>query len=141
MWNQSKAILTHISDAMLIRPDRSLDLLQGIVVFLGFYHYFCIAHGQFNHLTHMASSLIADMRLDRPRARPPPRKKHPEGMNPEEPRAMLNDERRAILAVWYINSWFVSFTTSFKPLLLTSSVTANVPQQRCRSVWEGELTW
>ncbi|KAK0392250.1 hypothetical protein NLU13_1746 [Sarocladium strictum] len=104
MWNQSRLLLRHISDSMFMRPDKSLDLLQGIIVFLGFYHYFCIAHGHFNHLTHLASSLIADMRLDRPTARPPTRKGHPRGMNPEEPRAMLNDERRAILAVWYMNS-------------------------------------
>ncbi|KAH7320675.1 hypothetical protein B0I35DRAFT_459447 [Stachybotrys elegans] len=104
MWNQSKLLLRHISDSVFMHPDRSLDLLQAIVVFLGFYHYFCFAHGHFNSLTHLASSMIADMRLDRPRAALPPRKKYPQGIDPEEPRAMSNDERRAILAVWYINS-------------------------------------
>ncbi|KAL3477188.1 hypothetical protein BJX99DRAFT_226520 [Aspergillus californicus] len=108
MWNQSRLLLRHISDAVFMRSDRSLDLLQGIIVFLGFYHYFCFAHGQFNNLAHMASSMIADMRLDRPRARP--LRKYPHGIDPEEPRAMSNDERRALLAVWYINSsWAVAF--------------------------------
>ncbi|KAL2808906.1 hypothetical protein BJX63DRAFT_407635 [Aspergillus granulosus] len=104
MWNQSRLLLQHISDSVFMRLDRSLDLLQGIIVFLGFYHYFCFAHGHFNNLAHLASSMIADMRLDRPPARPPLRKKYPQGIDPEEPRAMSNDERRAILAVWYINS-------------------------------------
>ncbi|KAL4923642.1 uncharacterized protein BDV17DRAFT_234522 [Aspergillus undulatus] len=104
MWNQSRLLLRHISDSVFMRPDRSLDLLQAIIAFLGFYHYFCFAHGHFNNLAHLASSMIADMRLDRPRARQPLRKKYPQGIVPEEPRAMSNDERRAILAVWYIDS-------------------------------------
>ncbi|KAL3488949.1 hypothetical protein BJX62DRAFT_239533 [Aspergillus germanicus] len=104
MWNQSELLLQQISGSVFMRADRSLDLLQGIIVFLGFYHYFCFAHGHFNNLAHLASSIIADMRLDRPRARPRLRRRHPRGIDPEEPREMSNDERRAILAVWYINS-------------------------------------
>lgn len=106
MWNQSKLLLRQISNAFM-GPDRSLDLLQGLIVFLGFYHYFCFAHGHFNNLAHLASSMIADMRLDRPRTRAPS-KKCISGIDPEEPRAILNDERRAILAAWYINSRFVA---------------------------------
>ncbi|SPO06808.1 uncharacterized protein DNG_09502 [Cephalotrichum gorgonifer] len=51
------------------------------------------------------------MRLDRPRGRPALRNKGLQGVDPEEPRAMSNDERRAILAVWYLNS---SFAVVFK---------------------------
>lgn len=108
MWNQSRTLLRHISDAVFMGSDRSLDLLQGIIVFLGFYHYFCFAHGHFNNLAHLASSMIADMRLDRPWTRPASRNKCPRGIDPEQPREMSNDERRAILAVWYINSRFVA---------------------------------
>jgi hypothetical protein len=107
MWNQSKLLLRYISDSTFTHSDRSLDLLQGIIVFLGFYHYFCFAHGHFNSLTHLAVSMLADMRLDRPRAKLPSRKKYPHGIDPEEPKAISNDERRAILAVWYICSRFV----------------------------------
>ncbi|KAL2783518.1 hypothetical protein BJX66DRAFT_318409 [Aspergillus keveii] len=104
MWNQSRMLLRQISGSVFMRSDRSLDLLQGIIVFLGFYHYFCFAHGHFNNLAHLASSMVADMRLDRPRARELSRKRYLRGIDPEEPREMSNDERRAILAVWYINS-------------------------------------
>ncbi|KAL3450209.1 hypothetical protein BJX65DRAFT_271605 [Aspergillus insuetus] len=111
MWNQSRILLRQISCSVFMRSDRSLDLLQGIIVFLGFYHYFCFAHGHFNNLAHLVSSMVTDMRLDRPRARPPLRKRYPRGIDPEEPRAMSNDERRAILAVWYINS---SYAVAFR---------------------------
>lgn len=123
MWNQSRLLLQHISDTVFLRPDRSLDLLQGIIVFLGFYHYFCFAHGHFNNLAHLASSMIADMRLDRPRDRLPLRKKYSQGIDPEDPRPMLNDERRAILAVWYINSRFV--TSPYPMNLLTYRIVAD----------------
>jgi hypothetical protein len=108
MWNQSRMLLRQISGSVFMRSDRSLDLLQGIIVFLGFYHYFCFAHGHFNNLAHLASSMVADMRLDRPRARELSRKRYLRGIDPEEPREMSNDERRAILVVWYINSRFVA---------------------------------
>ncbi|KEZ45802.1 hypothetical protein SAPIO_CDS1616 [Scedosporium apiospermum] len=111
MWNQSRLLLRQISEALFMGPDRSLDLLQSIIVFLGFFHYFCFAHGHFSSLAHLASSMIVDMRLDRPRSRPAFRNKGLQGIDPEEPRATSNDERRAILAVWYLNS---SFAVAFK---------------------------
>ncbi|KAK7413663.1 hypothetical protein QQX98_007445 [Neonectria punicea] len=109
MWNQSRLLLRQISDAVFMGPDRSLDLLQSVIVFLGFFHYFCFAHGPFSSLAHLASSMIVDMRLDRPRGKPANQRL--QGIDPEEPRAMLNDERRAVLAVWYLNS---SFAVAFK---------------------------
>lgn len=108
MWDQSRLLLRQISDTIFMGPDRSLDLLQSVIVFLSFFHYFCFAHGHFNTLSHLASSMIADMRLDRPRGRPALGNNGLQGIDPEEPRAMSNDERRAVLAVWYLNSRFVA---------------------------------
>lgn len=119
MWNQSRVLLRQISDTVFMSPDRSLDLLQSVIVFLGFFHYFCFAHGHFNSLAHLASSMIVDMRLDRPRDRPALRNKGLQGIDPEEPRAMLNDERRAVLAVWYLNSRFVALYHADYPTSLT----------------------
>ncbi|KPM46317.1 hypothetical protein AK830_g26 [Neonectria ditissima] len=111
MWGQSRLLLRQISDAVFTGPDRSLDLLQSVIVFLGFFHYFCFAHGNFNTLAHLASSMIAEMRLDRPRGRPALRNESLRGIDPEAPKEMSNDERRAVLAVWYLNS---SFAVAFK---------------------------
>lgn len=118
MWSQSRLLLRQISDTVFTGPDRSLDLLQSVIVFLGFFHYFCFAHGHFNSLAHLASSMIVDMRLDRPRDRPALRNKSLQGIDPEEPRAMLNDERRAVLAVWYLNSRFAALYPADYPTSL-----------------------
>jgi hypothetical protein len=60
---QGRAVMQHIFDAILMRSERSLDLLQGILVFLGSYHYHCMAHAQFNNLIRLAISLVEDLKL------------------------------------------------------------------------------
>ena len=108
MWGQMRAVLHHLSDAVIIRSERSLDLLQGIVVLLGYYHYYCLAHGQFNNLTHLTISMIGDMGLDR---RTKPRQSAPlSTMDPEEPRAMTNEEKRSLVGAWYMGSKWVGLT-------------------------------
>lgn len=102
MWGQSRAVMQHISDAVIMRSERSLDLLQGIIVFLGYYHYYCLAHGQFSNLTHLAISMIGDMGLER-------RTKLREtalysAMDPEERRVITNEERRCLVGAWYMGS-------------------------------------
>ncbi|KAH6867476.1 hypothetical protein B0T10DRAFT_524414, partial [Thelonectria olida] len=102
MWEYKQAIMQHISDAVILKSERSLDLLQGILVFLGYYNYYCLAHGQFNNLTHLAHSMIGDIGLDRD-VRPRERNQY-EAMDPKEPKARTNEERRALVGVWYMSS-------------------------------------
>lgn len=120
MWGQSRAVIKHIGDAMLMRSERSLDLLQGILVFLGFYHYFCMSHAHFNNLAHLALSLVGDMGLSGPprsmgdevddgggcRARVVPRhQREVVSHATDEPAPQrTNEERRVLLGVWYTNS-------------------------------------
>ena len=95
MWAQSRTVLRHFADAVILRSERSLDLLQGLLVFLGYYQYFCLAHGQFHNLAHLIISMIGDMALDR---RIKPRQNAPYlGMDPEEPRTTSNEERRVVV--------------------------------------------
>lgn len=102
MWGQSRTVLQYISDAVIMRSERSLDLLQGILVFLGYYHYYCLAHGQFNNLAHLLISMIGDMGLDRPTE---PRERAPyTALDPKEPKAMTNEERRVLVGAWYMGS-------------------------------------
>ena len=131
MWAQSRAVMQHISDAVIMRSERSLDLLQGILVFLGYYHNYCLAHGQFNNLTHLAVSMIGDMGLDRsprPHDRPPR-----STMDPEEPKTMTNEERRAVVGVWYMGSKCVY-------LFLRMTRKLRYPQQRCALVQQIRFT-
>ncbi len=102
---QMYRIMQHLSEYMLLRSERSLDLLQGLLVILGWYHHHCLMHAQMNNLMHLAISLLADLGLNR----------HPSlaertklmVLNPPEPKPRTNEERRVLLGVWYMSSWFV----------------------------------
>lgn len=104
MWAQGYGVMSHISEHVLMRSERSLDLLQGIIVVLGWYHYHCLMHAQLNNLAHLAMSLTADLGLNR----------HPAVTErvrlvkltalPEAPIVPTSEERRALLGVWYLSS-------------------------------------
>ncbi|KAH7382744.1 hypothetical protein DE146DRAFT_240606 [Phaeosphaeria sp. MPI-PUGE-AT-0046c] len=100
---QSRAVMEHISDAILMRSERSLDLLQGILVFLGFYHYHCMAHAQLNNLIRLAISLVEDLELSSC-SKSQRRKGQLPLVRAEEPMFRTNEEKRALLGVWYISS-------------------------------------
>ncbi|QKX59327.1 uncharacterized protein TRUGW13939_06459 [Talaromyces rugulosus] len=99
---QSRAVMEHISNAILMRSERSLDLLQGILVFLGSYHYHCMAHAQFNNLIRLAVSLVEDMDLSTcPKSQ---QRSQLPLVRAEEPVSRTNEEKRALLGVWYMSS-------------------------------------
>ncbi|KFY41583.1 hypothetical protein V495_04881 [Pseudogymnoascus sp. VKM F-4514 (FW-929)] len=100
---QSRAVMEQISNAILMRSERSLDFLQGILVFLGSYHYHCMAHAQFNNLIRLAVSLVEDMDLSTfPKSQQ--RRSHMPLVRAEEPVYRTNEEKRALLGVWYMSS-------------------------------------
>lgn len=103
MRGQSRAVIQHISHAIFTRSERSLDLLQCILVILGYYHYFCMTHAHFNNLVHLALSLIGDMDLSTYPVAQERRNQLPL-MRSEEPKARTNEERRTIAGVWYMSS-------------------------------------
>ena len=103
MRGQSRAVMEHISNAILMRSERSLDLLQGILVFLGSYHYHCMAHAQFNNLIRLAVSLVEDMDLSTCPKSQQKRRQLPL-VRGEEPVSRTYEEKRALLGVWYMSS-------------------------------------
>ncbi|KAK7995879.1 hypothetical protein PG991_015346 [Apiospora marii] len=102
MRAQSFRIMKHIADYMLVRSERSLEMLQAILLVLGWYHYHCMMHSQMSNLSHLATSLCADLGINRPPGL------HERTrllvLNPEQPKARTNDERRALCGAWYVNS-------------------------------------
>ena len=98
----SRAVMEYISDAMLMKSERSLDLLQGILIFLGTYHYHCMAHTQFNNLVRLAVSLVEDLEIG---TCPKSQKKIQLPLaRAEKPMSRTNEEKRALLGVWYMSS-------------------------------------
>jgi len=102
MQYQMYRIMLHISDHILMRSERSLDLLQGLVVILGWYHHHCLMHSQMNNLLHLAVSMLSDLGFNKQ----PTLAERTRLMvlNPLEPSPRTNDERRALLGVWYLSS-------------------------------------
>lgn len=102
MRAQMYALKKHISDYVLIRSERSMDLLLGIIVILGWYQYHCFTHAQLHNLLSLAVSLVGELGLNR----------HPvihEGTRvmaaqPPAPSNRSNEERRAFIGVWFLVS-------------------------------------
>ncbi|KAK3945221.1 hypothetical protein QBC46DRAFT_371581 [Diplogelasinospora grovesii] len=102
MRAQMYKLVEYASEHVLLRSERSLDLLQGLIVMMGWYHYHCLMHAQMNNLLHLATSLAADLGLNR----------HPKlqertslmVLYPDEPPPRTNEERRALLGVWFLTS-------------------------------------
>lgn len=120
MRAQMYALKKHISDYMLIRSERSMDLLLGIIVILGWYQYHCFAHAQLHNLLSLAISLVGEMGLNR----------HPvihEGTRlmaaqPPAPSARNSEEQRAFLGVWFLASSMSTVFGRIDPMRYTSYV-------------------
>ncbi|RFU34760.1 hypothetical protein B7463_g1534, partial [Scytalidium lignicola] len=102
MHGQMYLITQHISENVLMRSERSLDLVQGILVLLGYYHYHCLLHAQFHNLVQLAASIISSMDLNRS-PRSPNRTQLLKSNSGKFP-SRTNDERRALIGVWYMSS-------------------------------------
>ncbi|KAI1205588.1 uncharacterized protein F4807DRAFT_442303 [Annulohypoxylon truncatum] len=103
MRAQNYFILKHISEHMLMRSERSLEILQSILLVLGYYHYHCMVHAQMNNLIGLANSLTADLGINRnPELQE--RTKLLQTNSEAPPPVRTNEERRALCGVWYMTS-------------------------------------
>ena len=98
-------LINHVADYMLLRAERSLDLLYGLLTILSWYHHHCMMHAQLGNLLHLATSLACDLNL----TRPPRIAERTDLMvlNPNIPSPRTNDERRVLLGLWYLRSSYV----------------------------------
>jgi hypothetical protein len=105
MQAQMYIFMSRMADHILVRSERSLDLLSAIVVVLGWNHYHCPLHTQLNNLLSLAIALTAELDL---RQEPGRRKScRIAALGPEEGKIRTNSERRLLLGVWYLSSWYV----------------------------------
>ncbi len=93
MRSQNYFVMRHISEQMMMGSERSLELLQSILLVLGYYHYHCMIHSQMNNLIALANSLVADLGINKP-------------PDPQDKARLLagNAEKRALCGVWYMTS-------------------------------------
>lgn len=103
MRAQNYIITRHLSEEMMLRSGRSLELLQAVLLVLGYYHYHCMMHAQMNNLAALANTLAADLGINRApelQERTKLLLHHPEATRPR-----TNEEIRTLCGVWYMNSW------------------------------------
>lgn len=102
MRAQMYHLMRHIADHMLIRSERSLDLLLGILVIAAWYQYHCFMHAQLNNLIALAITLVGELGLHRsPTAL---ERTNLMVVKPFIPERRTNEERRALLGVWFLSS-------------------------------------
>lgn len=85
--SQVSHLMGFLTQQMLLRADRSLDILSGILTILAWHHFHCLRHSQLNNLLSLADGLIADLGLGK------------------EAKETTNEERRLVLGAWYLKSW------------------------------------
>ncbi|EKJ78550.1 hypothetical protein FPSE_01274 [Fusarium pseudograminearum CS3096] len=130
MRAQMYHLMKHIADHMLIRSERSLDLLLGIIVIVTWYQYHCFMHAQLNNLIALATTLVGELGLNRS----PVVNERTSLMVviPFQPKTRTNEERRALLGVWYLSS---SMAVGFQRI---ESMRYTRYGQSCLSVLEQE---
>ncbi|KAL1798757.1 hypothetical protein ACET3X_002794 [Alternaria dauci] len=108
-----KDLMQQISERMLINGEKSLDLLQGMLVFSNWYNPHLFAPPSHNVLLHLTMALTHDLDIDRA---PGFCEKvtlmaasQAHGV-PQPAKVVTNDERRAVLGTFYLTSQiFTSF--------------------------------
>ncbi|KAK4641282.1 hypothetical protein QC761_611000 [Podospora bellae-mahoneyi] len=103
---QMQHIMDHVADRMFRQAERSIDLLMGIVVVLGWYHYHCMRHSQLNNLLCLAESLVSDLGIN----------KRPQVQN----EGRMADEKRLLLGVWYLRSSAAMYLQQLTSMPFTS---------------------
>jgi hypothetical protein len=100
MHARMQLVTGFIADRMFRQAERSLDLLMGIVIILGWHHYHCVRHSQLNNLLCLAESLVSDLGLN----------KRPVVGADDEEEERSTEEKRLLLGVWYLRSSYVHCT-------------------------------
>jgi hypothetical protein len=103
----AKELMRDISERLLINGEKSLGILQGILVFSNWYNPHLYSHQHSTNLLHLAIALTTDLNIDRGTG------KSEKAQMEEAMRAYgvarvrkiaTNDERRAVLGTYYLSS-------------------------------------
>ncbi|KUJ18025.1 uncharacterized protein LY89DRAFT_781130 [Mollisia scopiformis] len=106
-------LLAFLGERMLLRGEKSLDLLQGLLVYLAWGNYQFHNSAQMSALLQLAVALLAELELGKMLPSPPDPKKslvHVVGISSTAPAKALAvhtpDEMRAFLGCFYLSSLF-----------------------------------
>ncbi|KXX80290.1 Transcriptional regulator WAR1 [Madurella mycetomatis] len=103
-------LVSYIAEQVFRQAKRSVDLLMGIVVILGWYHYHCARNSQLNNLLCLSESLISDLGLN---------KRLPAGNHGADDGRNI-EEKRLLLGVWYLRSSAAMYIQQLTSMPFTS---------------------
>lgn len=109
MQSQMVALRALVVERLLVRAERSVELLAGIVVMLGWHHYHCVVHAQMHNLIALAANLAAELGLKRaaPGWQWQQGRSVRVGNSGPRVRERTGEEKRLLLGIWYISSSYV----------------------------------
>ncbi|KAK1830637.1 hypothetical protein QBC39DRAFT_372681 [Podospora conica] len=114
-------LMGSLTQQMLLRAERSLDLLSGILTILAWHHFHCLRHSQLNNLVCLADGLIADLGLAR------------------EAKETTNEERRLVLGAWYLKSCIAAHLDQIAPPAVTETLAQHVSELEQASEYESDM--
>jgi len=114
--DMAHSIREYIGSAIVTQGEKGLDLLQGLLVCLGWYHFQLELGSQIRNVLHLSLAMLSDLGLNR---RPSsvktilPLESFPADYERQTMHRTL-DERRAYLGCFYMSAMYVSPLTSQK---------------------------
>lgn len=137
-YAMSEAVWQFVGERMIVRHEKSLDLLWGLMVLMTWTHYHRKEKPYFSVLASLVKSLVYDFCLNKP-SRPP-------GMaicvrsreEPLPPREKTMDEKRAVLACFYITSQISHVMKRVDALVWTPYLDECLRQLSREPSWEGD---
>ncbi|KAE9364158.1 hypothetical protein N431DRAFT_549798 [Stipitochalara longipes BDJ] len=112
----------HLSHAMIMRSEKSLDLLQGLLVSMGWYHFQIKLGNQFTNIVYLMLALVTDLSLNIPsRIYSVSPHMYLEAVSKRRPLPTERtlEERRAFLGCFYITAVVSMCAKDIDPLRFT----------------------
>ncbi|OQO13297.1 hypothetical protein B0A48_01525 [Cryoendolithus antarcticus] len=113
-----KDVMRQLGERMLMNSEKSMELLQGILVVVNWWHMHLHDSQQSTNLIHLAMALVTDLNIDRaPGTCSQMSKEVSHGpMASKTPKAATSDERRALLGTYYLGSMLSTSFHKLEPL-------------------------
>ncbi|OCK78134.1 hypothetical protein K432DRAFT_444838 [Lepidopterella palustris CBS 459.81] len=102
-----KEVIKYLSKRMIVEGQKSIDLLQGALAMIAWYHLHLFVNQQGTNLLYLVAALLVDLGLNRPpnsafHVKMSPI--HPNIGQAAHPNPRTSDERRALLGCFYLHS-------------------------------------
>ncbi|GIZ39878.1 hypothetical protein CKM354_000324300 [Cercospora kikuchii] len=95
-----KELIRDMSDRIMLKGEKSIDLLQAIIIFVAWSHPHVFLNRQTNNMLYLAMAMVADMGLGR--------QPHSNAIFGVELRAQSNEGHRILLGLFYFSSMLSS---------------------------------